>query len=84
MGEGEKSRAAGDGGGNHGYKDGGQGEQQDDIVQEEDGLPAVDAVVQGLVCQPTPQRKSSKVCLQKNPGMSSRINVHSTDKKRRQ
>lgn len=41
----DKSRAAGDGGGNHGYKDGGQREQQDDLVQEEDGLPAVAAVV---------------------------------------
>lgn len=35
----------------------------------EDGLPAVDAGVQGLVCQLSPQRKSSKVCLQKNPGV---------------
>lgn len=32
VGEGEKSREAGEDGGNHGYKDGGQTEEQDDKV----------------------------------------------------
>lgn len=44
----------------------------------EKGLPAVNAVVQGLVPQLTLQRKNSNVHLLKNPGMSSCINVPST------
>lgn len=47
VGEGEKSREAGDDGGNHGYKDGGQTQEQED-KREEKGLPAVGAVVQGF------------------------------------
>lgn len=44
VGEGENSREAGDDGGNHDYKDGGQTQEQED-KQEEKGLPAVGAVV---------------------------------------
>lgn len=35
-----------------------------------------------MICQLTPQRKSSHVCLLKNPGMSSCINIHSTEIRR--
>lgn len=72
VGEGENSREAGDDGGNHGYKEGGQTREQED-KQEEKGLPAVGAAVSGSLQQLTFRRENSKV----RPGMSSCINVHS-------
>lgn len=76
VGEGENSREAGDDGGNHGYKDGGQTQEQED-KQEDKGLPAVGAAVWGWLQQLTLQRENSKV----RRGRSSRINVHSTGKR---
>lgn len=73
MGEGENSREAGDDGGNHDYKDGGQKQERED-KQEEKGSPAVGAAVPGSLQQLTLRRENSKV----RPGMSSCINIHST------
>lgn len=73
VGEGENSREAGEDGGNHGYKDGGQTQEQQD-KREGKGSPAVGAVVSGWLRQLTLWGENSKV----RPGLSGCINVHST------